>query len=133
MERFQPGERVYIRLGFQNEVPIKNAVLVFVHEEDEDEHVVFGFKTAEDDPPMAPNRQRLVPSAETIKKGQKPGVYALDKINFETFGGRTVDPDRSTIAIPRFEIIPEKDIAPIVTEVSVFSQMHWDAMQRHNR
>jgi methylthioribose-1-phosphate isomerase len=82
---------------------------------------------------MQPNSGRLLEEAVTITEGQKPGVYALDKINFETFGGRTVDPDRSTIAIPRFEIIPEKDIAPIVTEVSVFSQMHWDAMQRHNR
>lgn len=37
MERFQPGEEVYVRLAFQSVVPIKDGHLVFVHEEDEDD------------------------------------------------------------------------------------------------
>jgi hypothetical protein len=123
MQRFQPGERVYVRLRFQSAVPIKNALLVFVHEEDDNEHVVFGFKT-EDDLPLAPNPKSLLEFAVLITEGQKPGVYTPDKINFETFGGRTVD-RAGTIEMPRFEVIPEHDIDPVVEEVSVFSHRRW--------
>ncbi len=47
MERFQPGEEVYVRLVFQAVVPIKYGHLVFVHEEDENEHSIMGFAVKE--------------------------------------------------------------------------------------
>jgi hypothetical protein len=52
LSQFQPGEQVYVRLIFQSGVPIKNAVLIFVHKEDKNEHIMFGFKSGDEDTPI---------------------------------------------------------------------------------
>lgn len=101
--------------------------MIFVHEEDEDEHVLFGFST--DDLPLAPNPRRQIDFAKLIEKDQRPGVYVLDKITFETFGGKTLDHE-GNIVKPKFEVVPEQERAPMVKEVSVFSKMFWEAKRR---
>ena len=44
------GETTYLRRVFHNVVvPIKNGCTVFVHEEDNNEHLVFRFETGDED------------------------------------------------------------------------------------
>lgn len=126
MNQFQPGEQVYVRLVFQNVVPIKNAYIVFMHQEDENEQIVFGFKAEEQ--PLEPNPKRLIDIAPFIEKDKKPGVYALDKINFETFSGKTLD-YQGNVGTPKFKVIPEREVAPVVEDVSIFTRMHWEAIK----
>lgn len=87
LEEFQPGETVYVRLVFHNLVPINNVYIAFVHEEDENEHLVFEFKTGDEDAPIGPTIQKILGLAKIITQDTKPGVYALDNISFKTFSG----------------------------------------------
>ncbi len=105
MSPFQPGEQVYVRLIFQSGVPIKNAILIFVHKEDKNEHIMFGFKSGDEDTPIQPTMGNLLDLAVTITKNTKPGEYLLEKINFETYSGRTLDP-QGELPGSRFEVIP---------------------------
>ena len=133
MDQFQPGEQVYVRLGFQHVVPIKNAFIVFVHEEDEDQHIAFGFKSGDESKPIQPSQGgRLLDFAKTIERETRPGVYRLDKINFETFSGETKD-YQGQFAIPRFEVIPERDFAPIVAEVSIYNELIWQSVREREQ
>src|SRR5215213_566674 len=122
MNQFQPGEYVYVRIVFQHGVPIKNAYVVFVHKEDENEHVVFGFKAAAEEEPLAPDPGRVLDLAVLIEKDKKPGVYVLDKINFESFSGNTLN-YQGDIKLQSFEVMPEHDGAPVVEDVSLFSRL----------
>jgi len=121
LEEFQPGETVYVRLVFHNVVPINNIYVVFVHEEDENEHFVFEFKTGDGDAPIGPTIQKIVDLAKTITQDTKPGVYALDNINFETFSGNTLD-YQGNVGMPNFEVIPEHQIAPQVQDLSIVTE-----------
>jgi hypothetical protein len=91
LEQFQPGETVYVGLVFHNVVPIKNVYIIFAHEEDENEHLVFEFKTGDKDAPIRPSIEKILGLAKVITQDTKPGVYALDDVNFETFSGNTLD------------------------------------------
>ena len=42
LQKFQRGDEAYIRMTFQNVVPIQDAWVTFVHEEDVNEHIRFG-------------------------------------------------------------------------------------------
>ena len=132
MQSFQPGEQVYVRLVFQNVVPIKNAFVFFVHEEDENEHVALGFQGQDGDHPIAPNQKRVLDFAVTIPRDTKPGVYALDKINFETFGGNSLD-YQGNVGPVRFAVIPEHEIAPVGEDVSVFNEAMWRTVKEVER
>jgi hypothetical protein len=65
----------------------------------------------------------------TISKDQKPGVYALDKINFQTFSGNTLD-YQGNVGTPKFEVIPELTFAPLVEDLSIFSLLGWENLKR---
>ncbi len=128
MEKFQPGEEVYVRLAFQAVVPIKDGHLVFVHEEDEDEHIIVGFG-AKEGRSLKPAIKTTLDFSTLLEEGTKPGVYALDKINFQTFGGDSRD-YRGDIGTPKFEVIPEREWAPIVEEVSIYTESKWRWVKR---
>ena len=121
---------MYVRLIFQSGVPIKNAVLIFVHKEDKNEHIMFGFKSGDEDTPIQPTMGSLLDLAVTITKNTKPGEYLLEKINFETYSGRTLDP-QGELPGSRFEVIPEHEVAPKVEEVVVLTEAHWRAVKRN--
>jgi hypothetical protein len=60
-------------------------------------------------------------------------VYALDRINFETVNGNTIDYRGDGIML-KFEVVPERVAAPMVEDVSVidvsiFSEEQWEYMQ----
>jgi hypothetical protein len=131
MDKFQPGEEVYVRLVFQNAMPIRNAYIVFVHQDDKKAHIVLDFKGADEEKPIQPTSRRLLDIATVVPKEQKPGIYALDRINFKTFSENTLD-YRGDIVPPKFEVIPEHEAAPIVQDVSIFTKMHWDAIKRRD-
>lgn len=128
MEKFQPGEEVYVRLAFQSVVPIKDGHLVFVHEEDENEHIIVGFG-AKEGRSLKPAVRATLDFSKLLEGDTKPGVYALDKINFQTFGEDSRD-YRGDIGTPKFEVIPEHEWAPIVEEVSIYTESKWRWMKR---
>jgi hypothetical protein len=128
LEKFQPGEEVYVRLAFQAVVPIQDGHLVFVHEEDENEHIIMGFGL-EEGSSLKPAILTTLDFSKLLEKGTKPGVYALDKINFQTFGGDSRD-YRGDIGTPKFEVIPEHEFAPMVEEVSIYTASKWRWMKR---
>ncbi len=128
MEKFQPGQEVYVRLSFQAVVPIRDVQLVFVHEEDEDEHIIVSFDPNEGRS-LKPAIRTTLDFSKLLEGGTKPGVYALDKINFQTFGGDSRD-YRGDVGTPKFEVIPEYEWAPIVEEVTVYTEARWGRMKR---
>ena len=132
MQQFQPGEDVYIRLTFQNAVPLDNAYIIFVHEEAENEHIVFGLASEYTNVPIQPRPGRILTLAVAIPKDQKPGVYALDKINFETFSGNTLD-YKGDVGTPKFEVVPEYTFAPLVEDLSIFNLLQWEAIKRREQ
>ena len=132
MQQFQPGQAVYIRFAFQNAVPLDNVFIVFVHEEEENEHIVFGLASEYTNEPIQPRPERILPLTVTIRKDQKPGVYALDKINFQTFSGNTLD-YQGHVGTPKFEVIPEQAFAPLVTDLSIFSLLEWENLERREQ
>ncbi len=69
---------------------------------------------------------------QTVPGDQKPGVYALDRINFETFGGQTLD-HRGDVGTPKFEVVEEPEFAPIVEDVSIFTESMWLAAKKAER
>ena len=119
MPQFQPGEQAYLRIVFQNVLPIDDVQIVFVHEEDENEHILFSAAGKYSDKPLAPSEETKLYFEEAIPKDLKPGVYSLDTINFKTFSGQTLD-YRGDIGTPKFEVIPEREFAPLVEDVSIF-------------
>ncbi len=129
MQKFQPGDEAYIRMTFQNVVPIQDAWVIFVHEEDENEHIMFGIAAWDEEEPIRPALQTTLDFAVPIKKDQKLGVYALDRITFQTFGGNTL-PYRGDIERPSFEVIPEREAAPTVQELSIYTRGQWEALKR---
>jgi hypothetical protein len=128
LEKFQPGQEVYVRLSFQAVVPIRDVQLVFVHEEDEDEHIIVSFDPNEGRS-LKPAIRTTLDFSKLLEGGTKPGVYALDKINFQTFGGDSRD-YRGDVGTPKFEVIPEYEWAPIVEEVTVYTEARWGRMKR---
>ena len=128
MERFQPGEEVYVRLTFQSVVPIRDGHLVFVHEEDEDEHIIMSFGVKEGRS-LKPAIKTMLDFPKLLEKGTKPGVYALNKINFQTFGEDSRD-YRGDVGTPKFEVIPEHEFAPTVEELSIYTSSKWRRMKR---
>jgi hypothetical protein len=133
MQQFQPGENVNVRLVFKSVVSIKNVFVIFVHQEDENEHLVSGFKARYEAQPIPPTTQAVFNVAPAITKDTKPGVYALDRINFETVNGNTIDYRGDGIML-KFEVVPERVAAPMVEDVSVidvsiFSEEQWEYMQ----
>ena len=119
MKQFQPGEIAYIDVTFENPVPIKNAYVIFVHEGDEDQHIVMPAEV-EETTPLPPSRETTLFFEYYLPKDTKPGVYALDEINFETVGGNTVGYQAKFSEDPKLEVIPERDVAPlIVRNVSI--------------
>ncbi len=129
VKQFQPGQEVYIRFTFQNAVPLDNVFIVFVHEEEENEHIVFGLASEYTNEPIQPRPGRILPLSVTIPKDQKPGVYALNKINFQTFSGNTLD-YQGDVGTPKFEVIPELTFAPLVEDLSIFSLLGWENLKR---
>jgi hypothetical protein len=130
MDTFRPGDEVYVRLVFQNVVSLKNAFVFFVHEQDENEHIMIGFASRDDEKPaVRPGIQTIMDFSATIKPNQKPGVYALDRINFETFGGQTLD-HRGDVGTPRFRVEPEPEFAPIMENVSIFTESMWRTVKK---
>jgi hypothetical protein len=109
---FQPGQVAYIRLVFSNAVPLNNAYAFFVHEEDSDSHLMFGFKSAEGKA-LQPSIENHIDLEEYIPGDMKPGVYSLDKINFETASGHTVDAKMEADQAS-FEVVPAQEHAPVV-------------------
>ena len=67
-----------------------------------------------------------------IPKEQKLGVYALDSITFQTYGGKTL-PYRGDIGRPRFEVIPEREAAPTVHQLTIHTKGQWQAMRRRDQ
>lgn len=128
MEKFQPGEEVFVRLSFQAVVPIRDGHLVFVHEEDENEHILMGFGVGEGQS-LKPAIRTTLDFSKLLEGDAKPGVYALDKINFQTFGGDTRD-HRGDVGTPKFEVIPEHHWAPVVEGVSIYTASEWRLMER---
>jgi hypothetical protein len=133
MRKFQPGDEIFVRISFQNVVSLKNAFIFFVHEEDENEHIMIGFGTRDEDEPAVKRSMRTVLDfSKTVEKDQKPGIYTLNRINFETFGGQTLD-YRGDIEMTRFEVIPEPEFAPIVEDVSIFTESEWRRLSNETR
>lgn len=67
--------------------------------------------------------------SKLLEKDTKPGVYALDRINFQTFSGDSRD-YRGDTGTPKFEVIPEHEFAPIVEEVAIYTGSKWRRMKR---
>ena len=132
MQKFQRGDEAYIRMTFQNVVPIQDAWVTFIHEEDVNEHIMFGIVARDAEEPIRPALQTRVDFAVPIPKEQKLGVYALDSITFQTYGGKTL-PYRGDIGSQRFEVIPERDAAPIVQELAIYTRGQWHAMRRREQ
>jgi hypothetical protein len=106
---------------FHNVVPINNIYIVFLHEEDKSNHLVFEFKTGDEGAPIGSTIQKILGLAKTIPQDTKPGVYALDNINFEACSGNTLD-YQGNVGAPKFEVIPERQIAPQVQDLSIFTE-----------
>jgi len=132
MKQFQPGEHVYVRIAFQHGVPIRNAYIVFVHVDDDDEHIVCGFRAKEEDEPLAPAPGRFITLMAIVEEDKKPGVYVLDKINFETYSGNTLD-YQGDIEKSSFEVIPEHTAAPVVENVAILSRLEVEVAERREQ
>lgn len=132
LSKFQPGEQVHIRLVFGTVVPVRGIYVIFVHEEDPNAHVVIGFESGAADGVMRPASQRLVDIDHAIEHGQKPGVYHLDRISFETFGGNTLD-QQGDLKPASFEVILEHVVSPTVEDVSIFTQDMWQTAREVER
>ena len=132
MKQFQPGEHVYVRIAFQHGAPISNAYIVFVHKDDDDEHIVCGFRAEAEDEPLAPDPGRIIELMAIVEEDKKPGVYVLDKINFETYSGNTLD-YQGDIEPPSFEVIPEDTAAPVVENVAILSRLELEAAERREQ
>lgn len=130
--KFQPGEQVHIRLVFGAVVPVRGIYVIFVHEEDPNSHVVIGFESGAADGVMRPASERVVDIDYAIEHGQRPGVYRLDRISFETFGGNTLD-QQGELKPASFEVIPEHVVSPMVKDVSVFTQDMWQTARDMER
>jgi hypothetical protein len=106
--------------------------VVFVHEEDENAHVMIDLSLKDEDKPIPPAIQTTLYFGKGIERDAKPGVYRLDTIKFETFGGESMD-YRGEFEPPRFEVIPEREWEPIVKGISVLTKgqsRHWERRDR---
>ena len=132
VEQFQPGDEAYVRLAFQHRVAIQDATVVFVHEEDKNAHIMFWVESIDPNEPIPPAMLTSLNFGVRIEKDQKPGVYVLDKINFHTFGGKTLD-YQGDVGKPKFEVVPESEAAPVVSELSIFTKQQWDRARRREQ
>lgn len=81
---------------------------------------MFGFESTEGKS-LQPSTETHIDFEQHIPGDMKPGVYTLDKINFETASGHTVDAKMETDKAS-FEVVPAQELAPLVTWVSVVPQ-----------
>jgi hypothetical protein len=128
MNKFQPGEEVYVRLTFGSAVPLKNVFVVFAHEEDENEQFSQWLFSSDENKPIDP-ALGSVDFSMRIERDKRPGVYVLDKIRFATFDGNTLD-YQGDVGTPKFEVIPEREIAPTVHELSISTKGQWEDLRR---
>lgn len=120
-----------MRIVFQSVVSLSDGFAIFVHEEDDNEHIMFGFVARGDDKPaVKPARRTIIDLSTMIQRDRKPGVYALQKISFQTFGGKDRG-YRGDVGTPKFEVIPEMEFAPIVQDVSIYTEAEWRTIKRH--
>jgi hypothetical protein len=131
MKKFQRGENVYGRLVFHNPVPITNGFVIFAHEEDPNEHLEQWFFARDENKPIPPALETTIEFAIPIEKDKKLGVYALEKIIFESLSGNRLD-YQGDIEIPKFEVI-ESDVAPTVHELSIFTKPEWERFKRREQ
>ncbi len=130
MKKFQPGEKALVRLVFRSGVLINSIFVVFVHEEDENAELDEWISSRDENKPIKPSRQITIEFELSIEKDTKPGVYTLDKIRFETFSGNTLD-YQGDIGPQKFEVVPEREIAPTVTDLSIFTEPEWERLKRN--
>jgi hypothetical protein len=129
MHRIQAGEEVYVRLVFQNAIPVSKIVVVFVHEDDADEHFLIDWVSNENEP-LAPSIEHQIGFGQVIDT--KPGVYGLERITFESYGGKQRD-YQGDIELPRFEVIEESKAAPFVKEAAVLTDVEWQGLRSRER
>lgn len=121
---FLPGQLAYIVLTFSHAMPIKNAQAFFVHEEDENQHLYFRFSSddfnfsSEEEQFLQGSQLRNLYFERTIPVDMKPGTYVLDKVNFETASGNTVDAEMSTERAS-FVLIAEPTNAPVIQRMLI--------------
>ena len=110
VEKFRRGDTLDVELVIKHRVGIRDGYIVFVHEDDEDTHLLFGFQGAEGKVKPLPASERTTLSlTPTIDDAQKGGVYELHKINFKTFDGSTLDAPIPGRRLFRFEVVDACD------------------------
>lgn len=124
MKEFRRGEQVHVRLVFQNVVPITNNFVIFAHEEDQDEQLEQWMWPRDETIP----RSLGVPLEFElpIDKETKLGVYALQKVVFETFDGNTLD-YRGDIEA-KFEVIAS-DVTPTIQKLCIYTEAEWERLR----
>jgi hypothetical protein len=87
--RYAAGDTVKLRVVVDHKPHLKEVRLVFAHEDDEHTMIMAtveppsGSDTATDD-----SMRSSLEADITIPRGRRPGVYRLDRIGYETAGGR---------------------------------------------
>ncbi len=110
-KEFQPGENVIIEIAYQAPTRVTYATIVFVHEMDQNEHIVLSQELPKEIGGPAPQiKLRL---AAEIGQEQKPGHYRLDYCQFQTFTGKIVNP-RNMPEVGGFQVVPERDWSPFI-------------------
>jgi len=110
VEKFRNGDTLDVELVIRHEVGIRDGYIIFVHEDDEETHLLFGFQGAEGkDKPLPASERTTLSLTPTIDEDQQLGVYALDRINFKTFDGSTVDAPIPGRRLYRFEVVDVSD------------------------
>jgi hypothetical protein len=91
----------------------------FRHEDDADAHIVMPAELDEEKP-LAPSRGTTLFFEYYLPRDTKSGVYALDTINVQTVGGKSLDYQADFLEHPKLKVIPERDVAPLlVMDVSI--------------
>lgn len=124
---FLPGQMAYLVLSFGNAMPVKNAQVFFVHEEDENQHLYFWF-AAEENNAVQSSEATTLYFERSIPDDMKPGTYVLDKVNFETAGGNTIDAKMETEGAS-FEVLAEPEHPPVVKRLLVLPKHVYETVR----
>jgi hypothetical protein len=89
------------------------------------------FWARDENRPILPALRTTIEFSMPIEKDKKLGVYALAMIRFETFSGNTLNYE-GDLETPKFEVI-ESDVAPIVRELSIFTDLEWERLKQHEQ
>lgn len=120
--RYAAGDIVRLSVALVHKANLKEVRVVFAHENRGQSLMGRGKPRLISDRGAYPQMRSLLEAEITIPRAATPGVYRLDRISYETEGGRlghlAVEEELPGTALVAFEVVREAPDAPVVADIA---------------